>query len=384
MSTTIKALEDYPDISFIDNYTLARLESDMLGWFLKKRKEVTGKTITLGKADERRLMLMAAAYYMFQGYEMVDTAGKMNMYKYASGDFLENLAAAKQLWRLEAAGATTTIRFAVSDARLSATAIPAGSRVTAGDGVYFATDEYAEIPAGGLYADVRATCLVSGEASNNYAAGEITHMVDVVPFVDSVTNVTVPEGGRERESDDQLKERLYRAPDKYTDAGSKGGYEYFVKEFDTAIEDVRASSDEPRVGVIKVLMKDGEIPGEEFLSALSEYLEEKQIRKMTDSVTVEAPDVVKYDLVFTYYINESDRSRAETIQAKVEEAYQDYILWQKSRIGLDINPDELVNRVKSAGAKRVVITSPEFTRIDNESVAVCDDISVTYGGLEDD
>ncbi len=148
MSTTIKALNDFPDISFIEDYTLSQLETEMLAWFLEKHEEVTGQPITLGEADDRRLMIKAAAYYLFQGYAMVDNAGKMNMYKYSSGDYLENLGAAKQISRLEAAGSTTTVRFSLSSARSSATGIPAGSRVTAGDGVYFATNEYAEIHAG--------------------------------------------------------------------------------------------------------------------------------------------------------------------------------------------------------------------------------------------
>lgn len=384
MSTTIKALDDFPDISFIDNYTLSRLESEMLQWFLEKRAEVTGETITLGEADDRRLLLKAAAYYLYQGYEMVDNAGKMNMYKYATGDFLENLGAAKQISRLEAAGATTTLRFSLNAARDSATGIPAGSRVTAGDGVYFATNEYVEIPSGALYVDVRATCTTTGVNGNNYAIGEISHMVDIVPFIDEVTNITAPEGGREIEGDDELRQRMYLAPDGYTDAGSKGGYEYFTREFDPAISDVKAVSPSPRVVEIRVLLEDGAIPGAEFLSALAEYMEEQDIRKLTDQLSVLAPTTVSYDLQFTYWINESDRSRAETIQANVEAAYQDYIVWQRSKIGVDINPDELVQRVKAAGAKRVSIVSPVYTAVNNSSVAVCGNVNVMYGGLEDD
>lgn len=384
MSTTIKALDDFPEISFIDNYTLSRLETDMLGWFLEKREEVTGQTITLGDADDRRLLLKAAAYYLFQGYAMVDNAGKMNLYKYSIGDFLENLGAAKQVSRLPAAGATTTIRFSLSAARTSATGIPAESRVTAGDGVYFATNEYAEIPAGSTYVDVRATCTTTGVNGNNYAIGEIQHMVDIVPYIDTVSNITKPEGGRDVESDDELRQRMYLAPDGYTDAGSKGGYEYYVREFDPAISDVKAISPSPRAVEIRVLLEDGAIPGSEFLSALAEYMEEQEIRKLTDVLTVLAPTVVNYALQFTYYINESDRNRAETIQTNVEAAYQDYILWQRSKIGLDINPDELVQRVKAAGAKRVSITYPVYTVVNSNSVAVCNSISVNYGGLEDD
>ena len=384
MSTTIKPLDDYPEISFIDNYTLSQLETDMLAWFLKKRKEVTKQAITLGEADDRRLMLKAAAYYMFQGYEMVDQAGKMNMLKYSRGPYLENLGAIKQTPRLQAAGSTVTIRYSMNSARSSATGIPAGSRVSAGDGVFFATKQYAEIAIGETYVDVRAECMTAGSKENLYGIGEICSMVDRVPYIDSVENITAVEGGRDKEEDDDLRTRIYYKPDSYTDAGSKGGYEYFAREFDTDIADVKAKSPAPRIGEIRILLANGQIPGEEFLAAIAEHVENTEIRKMTDALYILAPTVVNYDLEFTYWINESDRSRAESIQNKVNDAYAKYILWQKSKIGIDINPDELVQRIKAAGAKRVSVVSPSFTRVNDESVAICQNTSVTYGGLEDD
>lgn len=384
MSTTIKPLEDYPDISFIDNYTLERLNTDMLGWFLDKRKEVTGQTTVLGDADDRKLLLLAASYYMFHLYEYTDFAGKMNTLKYSVGDFLENLGAFSKIYRQEAAGATATIRYSMNHVRASATGIPAGSRVTAGDGVYFATDEYVEIPIGSTYVDVRATCTVTGEAGNGYAVGELQRMVDIVPFIDSVRNTTASEGGQDLESDDALRMRIYLSPDSYTDAGSKGGYEYWTRQFDANIIDVNVSTPDPCEGEIRVLLEGGELPGEEFLSALEDYLEDNEIRKLNDHITVLAPTVQNYTLTLTYYINESDKTRAGQIQSMVNDAIASYVLWQRSRIGRDINPDELIQRVKAAGAKRVVISSPTYTAVNDASVAVCSSQTITYGGLEDD
>ena len=384
MSTTIKPLEDYPDISFIDNYTLEQLNTDMLAWFLEKRKELTGQTIVLGDADDRKLLLLAASYYMFHLYEYTDFAGKMNMLKYSIGDYLENLGANSRISRNEAVGATTTLRYSMDQARSSATGILAGSRVTAGDGVYFATDEYTEIPIGETHVDVRATCTTAGSSGNGYAIGELQHMVDIVPFIDSVENITVSEGGQDLETDDALRTRIYLSPDSYTDAGSKGGYEYWTRQFDSDIIDVNVSTPDPCEGEIRVLLKDGELPGAEFLSALEEYLEDNEIRKMNDHITVLAPTAVNYSLTMTYYINESDKTRAGQIQTRVNEAVADYILWQRSRIGRDINPDELIQRVKAAGAKRAVISAPVYTAVNDISVAICTSQTVTYGGLEDD
>ena len=35
----LKAVDESPDISFIDNYTLSQLSADMIGWFREKKKE---------------------------------------------------------------------------------------------------------------------------------------------------------------------------------------------------------------------------------------------------------------------------------------------------------------------------------------------------------
>lgn len=384
MSTTTKTLADYPDISFIDNYTLARLTEDMLGWFLQKRQEVTKETIVLGAADDRRLMLLAAAYYLYQGYQFIDFSGKMNLLKYSIGDYLDDLGANNHTERLGAAGATVTLRYSINNARSSAVGIPAGSRVTAGDGVYFATNEYAEIPVGSRYVDVAATCATPGAAGNGYAVGDLTYMTDIVPYIDSVSNITASEGGHDAESDDDYRERIYLSPDKYTDAGSRGGYEYWIRQFDPSLADVSVTSPTPRAVVVEALLAGGELPGQEYLTALEAYMRNNEVLKLTDVLTASAPDQEDYDVSVTYYINESDRSKAASIQTAVNAAIDDYIFWQGTKIGRDINPDELVRRIKDAGAKRVVLTSPVYTVVDPLDVAVCGTKTVTYGGLEDD
>ena len=382
--STIKTLQDYPDISFIGGYTLEQLYTDMLAWFLEKRKEVTGQSIVLGEADDRLLLLRAAAYYLYHGYQLVDFAGKMNMLKYSMGDYLDNLGANVQLERKTAAGATVLMEYSMNNARLSATGIPAGSRVTAGDGVYFATDEYAEIPAGDTSVTVMATCMTPGASGNGYPIGDIDKMMDIVPYIDTVSNLTISEGGRDDESDDEYRERIFLAADRYTDAGSKGGYEYYVREFDPDIADVQAASPSLRNVVIRVLLAGGQLPGAAYITALTAYLNNTEVRKLTDTLTVLAPTESHYDVTLTYYINESDKSKAVSIQTAVTQAVNDYVLWQRSKIGLDINPDELISRIKAAGAKRVALTDPSYTVVASSNVAVCDTVTVTYGGLEDD
>lgn len=380
----LKSIKDYPEISFIKNYTMEQLADDMLVWFKEKYKELTSKDIVLGKADDRRIMLLAGAYFIYQGYMCMDDAGKMGLLKYSRGKYLENLGALKHIHRKTATGATTTIRFSMNSKRASATGIPKGTRVTAGDSVYFATDEYAEIPAGSLSVDVPATCTSVGQITNNYDIGDLNTIVDIIAFIDEVKNITKPEGGADIESDDSLRQRIYIAPAAYSSAGSADSYEYFVRQFHTGVSSVRITSPSPRVVRVRYLLENGAIPESESIARLKEYLSSPSIKPLTDSIEVLAPVKKTYSINITYYVNSSDQSRAANIQLKVVAAINDYIDWQKSEIGRDINPDVLRQKILNAGAKRVDIASPVFTVVDEDSVASLKSQSVTYGGLEND
>lgn len=384
MSDIIKPLSDYPDIDFIGGYTLTKLEDKMVAWYKEKYKEIMGREPVMGRANEQRILLQTCAYYIFQGMKIAETNARMNTLKYAEDGYLENLGALKRVTKREATAATVTLRFSLVAARTNATGIPAGTRVTAGDGVHFATQEYAEIAIGSTYADVRAECLKAGTDGNLYGIGELNRMVDTVPFIDSVTNITAPEGGTDDESEEDYRESIYLAPESYSAAGSEGAYEYWAKKYSNSIIDVKVSSPEPRIVQIRCLLTGGTLPGEEFRSALAEYLSRPDIKMLTDALSVINPTTASYNVTVTYYINRSDASRAETIQAEVDAAVDDYILWQRSKIGRDINPSELTRRMINAGAKRVAITYPAFTAASAYEVAICGTKTVTYGGLEDD
>ncbi len=384
MADELKKLTDYPDVSFIGDYDINSWESMVIDWFQEKYKEVTGNSVQLPSADWRRLILEGIAYYTFLGMKQIEFNGRMNLLKYAVGGYLENLGALKSVSRQQAAGAVTTLRYSMTAARASATSIPAGSRVTAGGGIYFATDEYAEIPAGSTYVDVGATCLTPGRDGNIYSIGELDTMVDIVTYIDAVTNTTIPTNGRDKENDDDLRERIFLAPDGFTTGGTKGAYEYMVRLFDNTVQDVKATSPTPGEVHIIVLLEGGVIPDAQYLTSLAAFVTDPARRILTDEVDVAAPDVQSYNIDLTYYINNSDKNKASAIQHEVNAALTDYALWQRGKIGRDINPDELVTRIKNAGAKRVVVRSPSYSVLSDSKVAIPGTVTVVYGGLEDD
>ena len=384
MDDLLKSVNDLPDVSFIDNDTLAAIMQRLVSNYEKKYREVTGKAVSLGAADPARIQLYAIALDLFQIEQYVDRAGKQDLLKYSYGEFLDNLGGNRGVTRNQPAAAKTTLRFTLSAQRDYAIGIPAGTRATNGDGVYFMTTAYQEAPAGSSFVDVDAVCTAEGIGGNKFLPGQINILVDPLPYVQSVENITRTEGGAVLESDDSFAERIYLAPSGYSTAGPDDAYVYWAKTYNANIGSVKPTSPVPGEAVIYVLLRDGTLPGVEILEGLEEYLAKNKIRPMTDLVSVKAPTVVNFTVNFTYYINQSDLAQAVTIQQEVEKAVAKYLTWQTTEIGRDINPDELTQLVKAAGAKRVSMTAPVFTVVGDAAVAQCTARSVSYGGLEDD
>ncbi len=385
MPDEMNAIKSLPDISFIDNKTIDQVRQEMVADYESFISEATGQTVSLERSSVHRMELYAAAAQIFQAMQYIDRQGKQSILKYSYSDFLDNLAAFKGVTRTPATAATTTVRFTLSAERDTATGIPQGTRVSTAGSIYFATDVYAEIPAGSTTVDVPATCTVAGTDGNGLAIGELTTIVDPIPYVASVSNTTATEGGAEVESDADLAERVFLAPGAYSTAGPEDGYIYHAKAYSPAVGDVEATSDQ-EAGTVDIvfIMADGSTPGEEMIEGMEGYLQGKTIRPMTDLVRVAAPEEVQYTINLTYYINRSDSAKAVTIQAAVAQAVEDYKTWQRA-IGRDVNPSQLTHMVMEAGAKRVTVTAPAYTAVGKTEVSALQGAAVvTYGGLEDD
>ncbi len=380
----LNTIDSLPDISFIDRLTLEGLQSQMLDDFVSKYAEITGKKIQLSKADPNRIILLGCAQVIYQGLQNIDKAGKMNFLKYAYGGYLENMGVMKRVTRNQAGFAKVPVRFMLSGPRESATSIPAGTRVTSAYEVYFATVQYAEIPPGETETVVLAECTEAGAAGNGFAAGELTTLVDPIGFVAKVENTEKSAGGTETESDQSLAERIYLSPSSFSTAGPDDAYEYWVKESNTGIGDVKVTSPSPGVVDIRFAMADGTMPSDTAVSGVEEALNQRGKRPLTDCVQVGRPEAEEYGIDVTYYINASDSASAAAVQGQVGAAIEEYRLWQDTKVGRDINPDELVACINNAGAKRAVIREPEFRIVGETAKAQCTRVNVAYGGIEDD
>lgn len=366
-----------PDVSFVQTDAQAIIDEIIQGY-----EQIAGTRLARG--DPRRLFLLSLAYIIISQRQQIDAAGKSNLLYYARGDFLDHLGAFRGVQRLEAKPARTTLRFTVSAAQLSPIGIPAGTRATHDDELYWRTLAPATIPALAQYVDVPAEAMTPGEIGNGLAIGEISSLVDPIPFVGSVSNTTVTEGGIDREEDEPFRSRIYQAPAAFSTAGPAEAYIFWALTANQLIADVAAISPEPSVAGIRPLLRGGVIPGQDILDQVEAVLSDQTIRPLADRVDVLAPDGVDFEVDFTYYIRRQDQASEAQIQARVQAAVDEYVAWQVSKLGRDINPDELISRVKAAGAKRLEIAEPSFTQLDPTEVAQNIDVNIVYGGVEDE
>ena len=376
----IKAFENLPDIEVEGAETLEEAIEDCKALYAKFDKELDGTESTpLARCNEARLVLLTLAHRSHHTIEYATNALKAELLPTSTGANLDNLVPFVGTERLQAGYATTVLRFTLAAARTSATIIPEGTQTRTADKRYFITSEYAEIPAGELTVDVPAVAVDAGADSTGITIGEINVLVDPIPYVASVENTSVTSGGVGKEDDDSLTERAYIAP---SVAGPVDLYEYFARSWRSDVTAAKPICEDGYTVYIYFLLKDGRLPTEEECRELERYFTDIK-KPMGDLVVGVPPEEVPYSINLTYYIASSNVKNAGLIQENVEKAVEEYKTWQR-KIGLDIDPAELIMRVREAGAKRPRLTAPVDTVVSKIQVSKVTECKITYGGIEDD
>lgn len=363
---------------------------DVAIWLTGEYETIMG--VTVNPASPERLFIQWVAEVIVMERVMNNYTGNQNLPSRAVGENLDALAKLLcDLNRPQAQPASCTMRFAVSKAQAFAVLIPAGTRVTdAAATLVWETVEDAYVAAGAESVDVGAVCQTVGTVGNGYVAGQINTLIDPIAYVVSCENLAASDGGADEATDEELYELMRASQDALSTAGPKGGYIYIAKSVSTEIADVAANSPTGGCVDIYVLMNDGTIAQTEIKNAVLAACRDDTRRPMTDYVSVKDPQMVEYDISFTYYIPRDTSVSAAEIQAAVDAAVQEYVSWQCAKLGRDINPSKLIGLLMQTGVKRVALTSPTYTALkdgsnrDTPQVATVGDITATNGGYEDE
>ncbi|MCP3921903.1 MAG: baseplate J/gp47 family protein [Desulfobacterales bacterium] len=335
---------------------------------------ITGRS--LAPADPERLFLEGLAAIIGQQKVLINQTGRQNLLAYAEKQNLDHLGALVETERLPEQPSKTTVRFYMKDLIIGDLN---GIRVTpdgklffkAGDGL--TTKEFPFVTESeDTYVDIPVTCETQGVIGNGYLPGQIKKLVDPVSSVNKIENITTSSGGADIESDDSYRLRINNAPSRFSTAGPKAAYEYFVKSTHQDIVDVSVTTPAIDSGKVNIcfLLSDGKIPADEDISNVEAIVNSDTVRPLTDQVIVDKPTISDYNVELEYILKEADRENEATIDKKIKEAVEEYILWQKSKLGRDINPDYLFQKVIAAGAKRVTITQPKFTILELNQVGI--------------
>ncbi|MFJ7407114.1 MULTISPECIES: baseplate J/gp47 family protein [unclassified Lysinibacillus] len=367
---------ELPDVYFLDKAP-EQIESEILFHV----REKTG--LTLQRADPRLKFIQAFAAFVSIERNKLEHGLRQNRLSYAEDDILDHMGVEMSTERLPAKYAKTTMAFVLEEDRVDVLPISSGTRYQVGD-VYFVTDENHVIPTGTHLFSVEATCSEPGEIGNGFLVGEISTLVEPLPYVKSVQNTTITSGGADEETDDAYAERIRLAPESFSVAGPEGAYIYWTKAASQNIIDVKVKSPVPGEVAIYILMANGRLPSEEDLALVESKLMDEQTRPLTDKVSINAPSIVNYSVAVEYWIANKSSTVSTIIEKQVNQAFDAYLEWQRSKLGRDVDFSELIARLKQAGAARVSVSTPMFIEIEDTEVAVELSAEITFKGLTND
>ncbi len=369
-------LGNLPEIKFAE-LGPAEVEKAIITGF----EALVGRTLYPG--DPERVFLESLAYILALQNALIDAAGKQNFLAYAAGPHLDHLGSLMDTPRLAAQAAKTTVAFRLAEPLTWSVLIPEGSRIAvAGGDLVFATDRTATITPGEVEAQITVTATTLGANANGLVPGQINRMVDVIGYIKEVANTTTTAQGSDIETDEPYRRRIQLAPEHFSVAGPEGAYRYHTLTTHPDIADCAVWRPIPGTVDVRPILKGGHLPTEEILIAVRETLE--HVRPLTDTVIVAAPEVVEYEVRGGWYLPVASEPLAESTKESVATALATFLEWQKSLPGRDINPTKLVADIERAGAKRVVLESPGFGKLEPHQIARETIVNFEFLGVENE
>ncbi len=377
-----------PEINILkeQGITLEKIQGELTADFESKYAELEGlDNFTLAATDERRLILDAIGgeFYLFAQY--INLCMRQNFLPYMYGQYLRNWAANLGVFESGKEAASCEVEFTLSAVQETDTTIPKGTRVSAGDNVFFATTEDLVIAAGSLTNSVSVRCTEDGTKGNGYAIGQLNVIVDPVNYVAEASNTTASVGGHDEYTDEELREVILNRPYTFSNAGPDGAYESKVKEFSSAIADVKCITNHEALVQIYIILQNGVIPSADYCQGVEDYILASHQFPDTDMIKVLPAVAHTYTITATYYIDAENEDSEDILKEAIEDAIAEFTSITASSIGTPINPNNIVTYAMAAGAARIDIETPDsYIEMDEAyEVGICPttDITLTYGGL---
>lgn len=339
-------------------------------------ESILGRTIYPAQAERLVINGIVAVELLF--LEKMQRGIEQMLLSFSSAPALDYLVELLGVVRLPAQGAGCTLEFTIVTGH-GGVVIPGGTRVQTLDGrVVFQTQENYSVPIGTDVVEVTAFASTLGTAGNGYAAGEVSQILDPQPFIVSAENTAATAGGVDAETDDELRDRARLAPSSFSVAGSKNAYAYFARTASPAIIDVAVKQTVPGTVGVYPLVAGGTTPSE-ILTLVQAILSADDVRPLCDTVVVESPTVVPYNIEVE--ITALEDSDTVLMQAAIEDALQALADNRAQSLGRDVNLANIIAASMVENVFNVTVVAPVANvEVEFNEVAIMGTLTVTITG----
>lgn len=297
--------------------------------------------------DEKEIMFRAMQSVMTQAFAVADNALRMATLRYATGVYLDLYGQNRGCNRIQAQAASAIIEIKFRATGVAGV-IAAGTPVTADGEHLYSMDE--DVAQTGYQQTIRVnvTAMTTGSAGNGLLEGTQVQFLIPQDAVESAFCVSDAQGGQEQEDDETYRDRIRSFGLGNITTGPKMQYEAAAKNVTSEILDARAANlGAGKVGVALLLASDTGAAA--IIRNVQEALNAKEVRPMTDDVSVYRAEEIPYTLNVMYRTEPGSG-----VDTAIAAAVSDYQKWQDGTIGRAFNPDRLMAAIYQAGAARVV------------------------------
>ena len=199
----------------------------------------------------------------------------------------------------------------------------------------------------------------------NFATG--WDAITPLPFVVAAEQTEVSHGGSDSESDEDFRQRIPLALERYSTAGPRGAYEYWALSADERVEDVSVISPEPGVVHVYLLSREGDGAADDAMIArVSTALNDETVRPLTDRVEVFSAEIVPYEVRLTVVLYPGVAGAEPYLEAQKRVTETVSAL---RGVGRDVTRTALIAAAHVEGVKTVELRSPASDVIVSDSQA---------------
>jgi len=229
------------------------------------------------------------------------------------------------------------------------------------------------------------------------------------PMLDHIGDLKKTPRIGDNETDDAYRDRVYKAPEKFSTCGTEGGYIEHVKAVSESIIDVSVFS-VPKSGVadIYVLTKDKwteellleeqgkpeadktKIEGVNLEVIMQKMIEDvlyacndKTVRPLTEQVNVFFPEKVEFDISANITLYKDAPPDMKQLIQKLETDLQTYISKLSSKLDGGIVRSQIIEVLQQDGVFQVDLIVPVDYLLNHRQFAICNSITLNHIGVED-